>query len=47
MKPERVENCPNIQIRGIPGFSNVEHIITLKTWMLMKEKIGTNGILKE
>ena len=38
MKPNIFKACPNIQVGGMPGSSRVEHLITLKTWMLMKEE---------
>ena len=44
MKPNIVKACPNIQIGGMPGSSSVEHLVTLKTWMLMKEEKKENGI---
>ena len=37
---------PNIQIGGMPGSSSVEHLATLKTWMLMKEEKKCNGIFQ-
>ena len=30
----------------MPGSSSVEHLVTLKTWMLMKEKKKCNGIFQ-
>ena len=38
--------CPNIQIGGMPELSSVEHLVTLKTWMLMKEEGQDNGIFR-
>ena len=46
MKPNIVKACPNIQIGGMPGSSSVEHLITLKTWMLMKEEKKETGIFQ-
>ena len=46
MKPNIVKACPNIQIGGMPGSSSVEHLVTLKTWMLMKEEKKENGIFQ-
>ena len=43
MKEKIVAACPNIQIGGMPGSSSVEHLVTLKTWMLMKEERKDNG----
>ena len=37
MKPNITEACPNIQIEGMPERSIVEHLVTLKTWMKMKD----------
>ena len=37
-KERIVAACPNIQIGGMPGSSSVEHLVTLKTWMMMKEE---------
>ena len=38
--------CPNIQIGGMPGSSSVELLVTLKTWMLMKEEKKCNRIFQ-
>ena len=38
MKERIVAACPNIQIGGMPGSSSVEHLVTLKTWMMMRGK---------
>ena len=46
MKPAIVESCPRIQIGGIPGSQSSENLITLKTWMMMKETNKENGIFK-
>ena len=40
---EIVAACPNIQIGGMTGSSSVEHLVTLKTWILMKEEGKSNG----
>ena len=46
MKPAIVESCPKIQIGGIPGSQSSENLITLKTWMMMKETNKENGIFQ-
>ena len=46
MKPKIVEACPNIQIGGVPKASSVEHLVTLKTWMKLKEWTKEGGILQ-
>ena len=46
MKPNIVESCPSIQIGGMPGSSSSEHLVTLKTWMKMKETRKENGIFQ-
>ena len=46
MKEKIVVACPNIQIGGMPGSSSVEQLVTLKTWMLMKEEKKCNGIFQ-
>ena len=46
MKEKIVKACPTIQIGGMPGSSSVEHLVTLKTWMLMKEEKKSNGIFQ-
>ena len=46
MKPNIVKACLNIHIGGMPGSSSVEHLITLKTWMLMKEEKKLTGIFQ-
>ena len=46
MKPKIVEACPNIQIGGMPKASSVEHLVTLKTWMKLKEWTKEGGILQ-
>ena len=46
IKPNIVKAWPNIQIGGMPGSSSVEHLITLKTWMLMKEEKKKTGIFQ-
>ena len=38
MKDDRVKACPKIQIGGIPKSMSVEHLVTVKTWMAMKNK---------
>ena len=47
MKPNIVKACPNILIGGMPGLSSAEHLVTLKTWMIMKEEKKENGIFQE
>ena len=37
MKDNIVKSTPNIQLGGMPKASSVEHLVTLKTWMKMKE----------
>ena len=46
MKPKIVEACPNIQIGGIPKSSSVEHLVTMKTWMKIKEDRKEGGIIQ-
>ena len=46
MKEKIVVACPNIKIGGMPGSSSVEHLVTLKTWMLMQEENKCNGIFQ-
>ena len=46
MKPNIVKACPIIQIGGIPKASSVEHLVTLKTWMKLKESSKTAGIIQ-
>ena len=46
MKEKIVAACPTIQIGGMPGSSSVEHLVTVKTWMLMKEENKSNGIFQ-
>ena len=46
MKKAIVTACPNIQIGGMPGSSSTEHLLTLKTWMLMKETFKQDGIFQ-
>ena len=41
-----VAACPNIKIGGMPESSTVEHLVTVKTWMLMKEKKNDNVIFQ-
>ena len=38
MKSNIVKATPKIQLGGMPGASSVEHLVTLKTWMKMKEE---------
>ena len=38
MKEDIVNACPKIQIGGMPKSMSVEHLVTLKTWMAMKEQ---------
>ena len=44
MKSKIVEATPKIQLGGMPGASSVEHLVTLKTWMKMKEETKKSGI---
>ena len=46
MKDQIVKACPKIQIGGIPKSQSVEHLVTLKTWMLKKEQNKENGIFQ-
>ena len=46
MKEKILADCPNIQIDGMPRSSSVEHLVTLNTWMLMKEEKKCNGIFQ-
>ena len=46
MKPKIIEACPNIQIGGIPEASSVEHLVTMKTWMKIKEDSKKGGIIQ-
>ena len=46
MKPDIIEACPPIQIGGMPKSSCSEHLLTLKTWMMSKEKKRENGIFQ-
>ena len=46
MKSNIVESTPKIQLGGMPGASSVEHLVTLKTWMKMKEERKENGIFQ-
>ena len=46
MQERIVAACPNIQIGGMPGSFSVEHLVTLNTWMLMKEEKKCNGIFQ-
>ena len=46
MKPKIVEACPNIQIGGVPKASSVEHLVTMKTWMKLKEGTKEAGIIQ-
>ena len=46
MKGNIVEACPKIQIGGMPKSQSVEHLVTLKTWMLNKELKKENGIFQ-
>ena len=45
MKPKIVEACPNIQIGGTLKASSVEHLVTMKTWMKIKEDTKHGGII--
>ena len=45
MKPKIVKACPNIQIGGMPKSSNVEHLVTMKTWMKTIEESNQRGII--
>jgi hypothetical protein len=46
MKPKIIGACPNIQIGGIPKASSVEHLVTMKTWMKVKEETKGAGIIQ-
>ena len=46
MKEAIVSNCPKIQIGGIPKSMSVEHLVTLKTWIAMKEQKNEKGIFQ-
>ena len=46
MKEDIVNACPKIQIGGMPKSMSVEHLVTLKTWMAMKEQKKENGIFQ-
>ena len=46
MKSNIVESTPKIQLGGMPEASSVEHLVTLKTWMKMKEDKKENGIFQ-
>ena len=41
-----IEACLNIQIGGIPKASSVEHLVTMKTWMKLKEGTKEAGIIQ-
>ena len=45
MKPKIIDACPNIQIGGIPKASSVEHLVTMKTWIQIKEDTKQGGII--
>ena len=46
MKGDIVKATPTIQLGGMPEASSVEHLVTLKTWMKMKEQKKENGIFQ-
>ena len=46
MKPKISEACPNIQIGGVPKALSVEHRVTMKTWMKLKEQTKEGGIIQ-
>ena len=46
MKPKIIDACPNIQIRGEPMASNVEHLVAMKTWMKLEEGTKEGGIIQ-
>ena len=46
MKQHINEHCPDIQIGGIAGNTNTEHLIVLKTWMKSNETKGQVGIFQ-
>ena len=46
MKENIVAACPNIHIGGMPGSTSVQHLVTLKTWIVMKEENKSNGIFQ-
>ena len=44
MKEKIIKATPNTQLGGMPGHSSAEHLVTLKTWMKLKEERKENGI---
>ena len=46
MKAKIINACPIIQIGGIPKSSSVEHLVTMKTWMKVKEEKKESGIIQ-
>ena len=46
MKDDIVNATPKMQLGGMPGASSVEHLVTLKTWMKLKEQYKSNGIFQ-
>jgi hypothetical protein len=46
MKPKIIGAYPNIQIGGIPKASSVEHLVTMNTWMKLKEGTKEAGIIQ-
>ena len=46
MKTNIVESTPKIQLGGMPGAQSSEHLLTLKTWMKMKQETGKNGVFQ-
>ena len=39
MKEDIVNACPKIQIGGMPKSMSVEHLVTLKTWMAVRNSL--------
>ena len=46
MKDDIVNATPKMQLGGMPGASSVEHLVTLKTWMKLKEQYKSQGIFQ-
>ena len=42
MKDDIVNATPKMQLGGMPGSSSVEHLVTLKTWMKLKEQFRSS-----
>ena len=45
MKPQIVEATPKTQIGGMPSLQYVEHLVTLKTWMVQIKENNSEGIV--